>query len=100
VRIDDIPLEPGLAQLFPDDARVLAATGGEDYELLVIGGQGVLQIAEEALRAHLNMPDTQQLTVVGSITRTGAGLVRVIDGAGAEVALAARGFEHLSGSGA
>jgi thiamine-monophosphate kinase len=100
VRLDDIPLEPGLSELFPDDARVLAATGGEDYELLMVGGEGSLRIAEEALRAHLKMPRTGQLTVVGRITGVGTGIVRVIDAAGADVPLPVRGYEHLSGSGA
>jgi thiamine-monophosphate kinase len=100
LRIDDVPVEPALLALFPSDARVLAAAGGEDYELLVTGRKGVLKIAEDALRAHLKLPDTQQLTVVGAITGPGSGVVRVIDRAGGEVTLPARGFEHLGRSGA
>ncbi len=96
LRIDDLPLEDGLTALFPEDARSLAATGGEDYELLLVGGEGALHIAEGALRKHLGMPDVQQLTMVGRITGTGAGLVRVIDAAGAEVVLPSRGWDHLA----
>lgn len=96
VRIDDLPLEDGLTALFPQDARALAATGGEDYELLLVGGEGALRIAEEALRKHLEMPDVRQLTIVGRITGVGAGRVRVINVAGAEIALPSRGWDHLA----
>jgi thiamine-monophosphate kinase len=99
LRIDDVPLEPGLETLVGDQARVLAATGGEDYELILVGGDGALQIAEEALRAHLSMPDTQQLTIVGRITGEGDGRIRVIDAKGAELALPQRGWDHLAHGG-
>lgn len=99
LRIDDLPLEDGLTALFPEDARALAATGGEDYELLLVGGEGALRSAEDALRKHLDMPDVQQLTIVGRITGAGAGRVRVIDAAGAEVALPSRGWDHLAPGG-
>jgi thiamine-monophosphate kinase len=96
LRFDQIPLEPGLEQACPDDARTLAATGGEDYELVLVGGAGALQIAEDALRKHLSMPDTQQLTIVGRMTGVGEGRVRVLDAAGAEVALTSGGWDHLA----
>jgi thiamine-monophosphate kinase len=99
LRIDDVPLHPGLADLLGDHARVLAATGGEDYELILVGGDGALQIAEEALRAHLSMPDTQQLSIVGRITAEGDGIVRVIDAKGADVVLRSRGWDHLAPGG-
>jgi thiamine-monophosphate kinase len=96
LRIDDIPLEDGLAEVFAGDARILAAIGGEDYELLLVGGDGALQIAEDALRARLQMPNTQQISIVGRITGAGEGGVRIIDAQGAEVALPTRGWDHLA----
>jgi thiamine-monophosphate kinase len=99
LRIDDLPLEDGLTALFSQDARALAATGGEDYELLLVGGEGVLRIAGNALRKHVGMPNVQQLTIVGRITGAGAGRVRVIDGEGAEVALPSPGWDHLAPGG-
>jgi thiamine-monophosphate kinase len=96
LRLDDVPLEPGLADIYRGDARVLAATGGEDYELLLVGGDGALQIADGALRAHVSTPDTPQLTVIGRITGAGSGRVRVIDRKGAEVVLPRRGWDHLA----
>jgi thiamine-monophosphate kinase len=99
LRIDDLPLEDGLMALFQRDARALAAAGGEDYELLLVGGEGPLRIAEDALRKHLEMADVQQLTIVGRITGAGAGRVRVIDAAGADVALPSLGWDHLAPGG-
>ncbi len=96
LRLQAIPLEEGLAELFPEDARMLAATGGEDYELVLVGREGALQIAEEALRKHVSMPDVQQLTIVGRITGTGEGRVRVLDAGGAEVTLPSSGWDHLA----
>jgi thiamine-monophosphate kinase len=97
LRIDDVPLEPGLEEVCGADARMLATTGGEDYELILVGGEGALRIAEDALRKQLEMPDTQQLTVVGRIVGPGLGSVRVLDAAGAEVVLPSGGFDHLKG---
>lgn len=99
LRIDDLPLEDGLVTLFPEEAHVLAAAGGEDYELLLVGGEEALRIAEGALRRQVEMPDFQQLTIVGRITSAGAGRIRVIDAAGAEVALPSRGWDHLAPGG-
>lgn len=96
LRIDDVPLEPGLRETFGDEARILAATGGEDYELLLIGGDGAVQIAKEALRAHLSTPETQQLTIVGRITGPGEGRLRVVDARGNDVALPSAGWDHLA----
>jgi thiamine-monophosphate kinase len=95
LRIDDVPLEPGLADEFGDEARTLALTGGEDYELILVGGEGALKIADEALRKHLSLPDPQ-LTIVGRVTGVGTGRVRVLDASGAEVALASGGWDHLA----
>ena len=75
---------------------MLAAAGGEDYELLIVGGEEALRIAEGALRRQVGMPDVQQLTVVGRITDADAGRVRVVDAAGAEVAMPSRGWDHLA----
>ena len=37
LRVGNLPLSDGLRAAFPDDAIELACTGGEDYELLIIG---------------------------------------------------------------
>ena len=39
LRFDDIPVDEALQLVYPDDARMLAASGGEDYELVLAGGR-------------------------------------------------------------
>jgi len=92
VRLADIPLEPALGRVFPDDARMLAATGGEDYELALAGAPDALARVSEALGAPL--------AVVGEITRGPAGRVRLIDERGNEVAVPRGGWDHLASAGA
>ena len=53
------------------DPEVLAATGGEDYELLISGSEGVM----EALAAESDVP----VTVVGEVV-TGDGVAFLRDG--------------------
>ena len=86
LRLDRIPLDPDLAATWPDDAVTMAATGGEDYELLLVGAEGAIAHASAALAAPL--------TVIGRIVE-GAPHVRVLDAGGAEVTLASSGWDHL-----
>ncbi len=99
LRLDAIPVSGALTALFPEEAAVMAATGGEDYELLLIGGGQTLELADQALRRHRQTPDERQIFEVGRITGPGAGRVRVIDAAGREVELASPGWDHLRGTG-
>ena len=94
LRLDDIPIEEALRQVYPDDARTLAATGGEDYELILIGGEGALKLADSALRRRLELED-RQIHFVGAVTAAGEGRVRTVDAAGADVALGSGGWDHL-----
>jgi thiamine-monophosphate kinase len=95
VRIDRLPLAPGLAEAFPEDARFMAVAGGEDYELALVAPEDVLREVDAALRAQAGMPDGEQVTIVGRITGEGEGRVRVVDERGAGVELARRGWDHL-----
>ncbi|HYM16593.1 MAG TPA: thiamine-phosphate kinase [Dehalococcoidia bacterium] len=81
-----LPLDDALVAVFPDDAPVLAATGGEDYELIVVAPEDVLGRAEAMLGAPL--------PIVGAM-RAGDG-VRVLDAAGHEMRLPTPGWEHLA----
>lgn len=81
-----VPLDDALVEVYPDDAPVLAATGGEDYELVVAAPQDVLRRAEVMLGASL--------PVVG-VMRAGGG-VRVLDADGREVGMLSRGWDHLA----
>lgn len=81
-----VPLDEALIAVYPDEAPMLAASGGEDYELIVVAPEEVLQRAEVMLGAPL--------PIVG-VMRAGAG-VRVLDAAGREVRLATPGWDHLA----
>lgn len=94
LRADDVPVADALRSVYPDDARQLALTGGEDYELILVGGEGALQLADGALRRSLDM-DEPQLHIVGRITDEPGKRVRVIDATGAEVPIPRGGWDHL-----
>jgi thiamine-monophosphate kinase len=86
IDFDALPLAPGVAEAARRAGRepdVLAATGGEDYELLAAIAPRDL----DRLRAAAALP----LTPVGRL-EAGAGLRA--ERAGAEVPLARLGWEH------
>ncbi len=88
VELDALPLAEGVAEVAVAagrDARLLAASGGEDYELLA----ALAPRAVEAARRAAPLP----LTIVGRLEEGAPGLVAV-DGDGGAVDLAAGGWEH------
>ncbi len=87
VRVDDVPADPALTALFPDDARTLVCTGGEDYELVLVGPHAAIDATSAALAAPLR--------IVGEITDDPEHRVRVIDGGGNEVSFEEDGWDHL-----
>ncbi len=98
VELPRVPVEEDLQGLFPEDAVRMAVTGGEDYELVLVGGEGAIERADAMLREHLEMEDTQQVIVIGRITGAGEGRVRLIDADGAEVQFEHGGWDHLRGA--
>ena len=84
--LDRVPLDEALVAVYPDDAQALAASGGEDYELIVVAPEDVLRRAEVMLGGPL--------AVIG-VMRAGTG-VRVLDARGREVRLPTRGWDHLA----
>jgi len=86
IRLEELPVAPGVAPVAAAAGRepdVLAATGGEDYELIA----AVAPARLDAVRARLDVP----LTVVGRFI-PGAGVRLLRDGA--EVHPPALGWEH------
>jgi len=79
LRAADVPLSDGLRAAFPDDALELACTGGEDYELLLIGPAAAVS----------RVPD---VTVIGEIV-DGPPRVTLVDGNGSEIKFAIRGWD-------
>lgn len=90
LRLPSLPIDADLATTFPEDAALLAATGGEDYELLLVA-------SPDAINA-LGM--TTPVTVIGEIVaRDAAGdgaRVRCVDAAGVEVDFGTAGWDHLA----
>ncbi len=85
VELARVPLDTALVKAYAAEARMLAAAGGEDYELILVAPEDVLAAAGAALGADL--------ATVGRITE-GRG-VRLLDENGHEVDIAAGGWDHL-----
>ncbi|MCI0831348.1 MAG: thiamine-phosphate kinase [Chloroflexi bacterium] len=79
LRAADLPLSDGLLAAFPDDALELACTGGEDYELLVIGAEAAVS----------RVPD---VTVIGEIVE-GPPRAMLVDSDGSEIKFANAGWD-------
>ena len=77
VRAEDVPLSEELKLAYPDEALEMACTGGEDYELLLVGERGKME----------GLP----VTVIGEIV-DGSG-VRLVDGDGREITFAHKGWD-------
>lgn len=92
VRAEDVPIGDELRAAFPDEALTLACSGGEDYELLLVGPAEVLRRLSEAV----DVP----LTVIGEMEEAAELRPRLVDAAGEEVSLSglpgrAAGWDHL-----
>jgi thiamine-monophosphate kinase len=81
-----LPLSDDLRRLFPDDARSLALSGGEDYQLALIAPAAVF----DALRPRIDVP----LTEIGTAAAGEPG-VTVVDERGVAIELARGGWDHL-----
>jgi thiamine-monophosphate kinase len=81
IRAADIPISDGLRAAYPDDALRLACTGGEDYELVLVGSPALIDA--------LNIP----LTVIGEIVDDPEHHVRLLDDAGNEITFERGGWD-------
>ncbi len=79
LRTADAPLSVGLLAAFPDEALELACTGGEDYELLLVGPAAAIS----------RVPD---VTVIGEIV-DGPPRATLLDGNGTEIKFARAGWD-------
>ena len=71
IRIDQLPIHPLVRANFPEDALGFAVAGGEDYELLLAAGGGLI----EKVRRMVECP----ITVIGEIVGGEPGEVTLID---------------------
>ena len=85
---DKLPVDPALVDAFePDEALRMAATGGEDYELVLVG-------ASEHIEAARKESDVS-ITVIGEMVIDAKHEAKLLDEAGREVAIASTGWDHL-----
>ena len=66
IDLDSVPISTELACSFPDHALTYAMTGGEDYELLIVGSHASI----DAVNAALNRSGSAPLTVIGRVLQT------------------------------
>jgi thiamine-monophosphate kinase len=90
IRIDAnrIPISDELHERFPGRALGFALTGGEDYELVLIGHRGAI----EALIGKTETP----LTEVGEVVEYDTPRVAVVDETGREIPIGKRGWDHFA----
>jgi thiamine-monophosphate kinase len=81
IRAQDVPMSDGLRAAYPDDALVLACTGGEDYELVLVGPR-------ERMRAL-------DVTVIGEIVSRRDPRVALVDESGEAIEIGDAGWDHL-----
>lgn len=94
LRTDLIPIYQDVLAAYPDDALRLALTGGEDYELILVGQPDTIEVADRVLRQRLDM-DARQLILIGEMKGHGEGVVRVLDPDGIEVQFPEAGWDHM-----
>lgn len=87
---DRVPIDPALAELFDaNETLAMAASGGEDYELLITGTREQI----DALAEQIDIP----LTAIGEIVIDAECEARLLDEHGKEVNLKTAGWDHLKG---
>ncbi len=88
---DKLPIDEAVRASFDEpEAMRMAATGGEDYELLFTGTQEQI----DALAGQCDVP----VTVIGEIVIAAEHVATLLDAGGKPVELAAAGWDHLRGS--
>jgi thiamine-monophosphate kinase len=87
---DKLPVDHALAGLFDaDEALALAASGGEDYELLITGSREQI----DAVARRIDVP----LTVIGEVVIDPSCAAKLLDEHGKEIKLKISGWDHLKG---
>jgi len=87
-----LPVDADLVATYPEDALLMAATGGEDYELILVGPDDALKRAEAEAGTSL--------TIIGRMSAREAakGVVRALNQRMQEVELGALGWDHFARS--
>jgi thiamine-monophosphate kinase len=92
IRVDAVrvPSSEALREVFPAEAFGLAISGGQDYELLLIGPR-------DAVEALIDSSKTP-LTEIGDVYASDTPRVAVVDETGREIPLAHGGWDHFKPS--
>jgi thiamine-monophosphate kinase len=83
VHADAVPVSDALREAFPEDALKLACTGGEDYELVLVGPRETLEAVREV--AHLS--------IIGEIVKHAEPRARLLGADGREISFRERGWD-------
>ena len=84
---DRIPVHPAVRKAFPLQAMDMSLGGGEDYELLFTGNSRVIE--------KVNRTTTTEISIIGEIIESPAGVVRVIDASGSPYEIENAGWDHF-----
>jgi thiamine-monophosphate kinase len=87
---EKLPLSPALKRILSEEALSLAASGGEDYELVLVAARPLL----EALSSSSEV----SITIIGEMTAGTPGRVSLLNARGEELTLTMGGWDHLRGS--
>ena len=87
IHAGQVPAHPLLKQAFPDDYLDLALNGGEDYLLLFVAPESVMNEVIPAL--------PEGAAVVGEITGGPAGQVTLVSTGGEETVVSRAGWDHF-----
>ncbi len=90
VRADSVPASPDVRSAYPEDALRLACTGGEDYELVLVGDRERIERAGAASGVRV--------TIIGEVIDGGERRARLVDAGGDEINLGPPGWDHLRGT--
>lgn len=87
VFLSTIPIHIATTAAFPDEATILALTGGEDYELVFTASSDTVK----EIQKHIETP----VTVIGEIVNEIPGTVTLLDENGKAVHFNKGGWEHF-----
>ena len=89
VNIDLVPVSPVVKECFGGKALEFALSGGEDYELLFTATEPIMNRVKKAIPCPV--------TIIGEITASNIGKVKLVDGRGKVVNIKKMGWDHFAG---
>jgi len=90
VKAQAVPISDALRSAYPDDALRLACTGGEDYELVLVGGRDLIERAAASSGVAV--------TFIGEMVDGPDRRARLLNDSGKEIEFGAEGWDHLRAS--